>query len=227
MKKYLSHGLGINSTALMLLLEDKGEDFESVFVNHGCDYPETYKYLGYLQENGHDITVIIPNCYGYHSIEDYALRYNFFPSIRTRWCTTSFKIKPLRQYYQKPCVEYVGIDAGEIHRSKKEKYKKDDKDVQYPLIEQGKNREKCKKIIIDHGLKLPFKSGCWCCPFMTSLEVRRLFLEDPDLYEKRAKFEEKIMKKQNRVKKPFFLSAGKKSVRDQGMELIPPLTSFV
>jgi len=41
MRKYLSHGVGVNSTALMLLLEDEGVEFESVFVDHGGDYPET------------------------------------------------------------------------------------------------------------------------------------------------------------------------------------------
>jgi len=42
---YLSHGMGVNSTALMLLLEDQGVEFESIFVNHGGDFPETYEYL--------------------------------------------------------------------------------------------------------------------------------------------------------------------------------------
>jgi len=40
MKNYLSHGMGVNSTALMLLLADEGIEFESVFVYHGGDYPE-------------------------------------------------------------------------------------------------------------------------------------------------------------------------------------------
>ena len=226
MKKYLSHGMGVNSTALMLILEDNGENFESVFVNHGCDYPETYNYLEYLRKNGHDISVIIPNCCGCHTIEEYTLKYNFFPGIRTRWCSYLFKIKPLHRYYQKPFIDYVGIDIDEVHRSKKDKYKEDDINVQYPLIEQNINREECKKIIIDHGLKLPPKSSCWCCPFMSPKEVRRLFLYDHDLYEKRVDFEEKVMEKQNKVRKPFFLSIKKKSVRNQGMENIPPLTSF-
>ena len=227
MKKYLSHGMGVNSTALMLILEDRGEDFESVFVNHGCDYPETYKYIEYLRENGHDITIIIPNCYGYHSIEDYAIRYNFFPGVRARWCSFSFKIKPLHQYFQKPCIDYVGIDGGESYRYIKEKNKVDDIYIKYPLLEQGVDREGCKKIILDHDLLLPKKSHCWCCPYMTHQEVRRLFLEDHDLFEKRAKFEEKIMKHQSETKKPFFLSSNRRSVRDEGMELIPPLSSYM
>jgi len=32
LKLYLSHSMGVNSTALMILLEDMGFKFESVFV---------------------------------------------------------------------------------------------------------------------------------------------------------------------------------------------------
>jgi 3'-phosphoadenosine 5'-phosphosulfate sulfotransferase (PAPS reductase)/FAD synthetase len=58
---YLSFGAGVNSTALMLYLLDRGVDFEAVFVNHGTDYPETYEYVQYLKDNGYRITVIKPN----------------------------------------------------------------------------------------------------------------------------------------------------------------------
>jgi len=63
MKKYLSHGMGVNSTALMLLLEDEGIEFESVFIDHGGDYPETYEYVNYQKKrtkcrrNSYEITV--------------------------------------------------------------------------------------------------------------------------------------------------------------------------
>ena len=52
MKQYLSFGGGINSTALLLLLTDRGEEFETIFVNHDGDYPETYEYVDYLREHG-------------------------------------------------------------------------------------------------------------------------------------------------------------------------------
>lgn len=63
MRTYLSHGMGVNSTALMLLLLDKGQKFESFFIDHGGDYPETYEYLGYLLGQGYDITVLKPNVF--------------------------------------------------------------------------------------------------------------------------------------------------------------------
>ncbi len=87
MRAYLSHGMGVNSTALMLLLEDFGIDFESVFVDTGCEHPETYEYLDYLQKLGYDITVIKPNVEG---------------------CSTIFET---------PCIVFTGIDVSEKHRA--------------------------------------------------------------------------------------------------------------
>ncbi len=109
--------MGVNSTALMLLLEDGGTDFENVFVNHGGDYPETYEYVDYLKNKGYEITVRIPDYLGCHTIEEYALKYNLFPGFKFRWCTGHFKIEPLHKYYKKPCIDYVGIGADEERRS--------------------------------------------------------------------------------------------------------------
>ncbi len=49
-KKYLSFGGGVNSTALMLYLLDRGEEFEAVYSDHQTDYPDTINYIHYLRE---------------------------------------------------------------------------------------------------------------------------------------------------------------------------------
>jgi hypothetical protein len=217
--------MGVNSTALMLLLEDAGEKFENVFVDCGCDYPETYKYLDYLQSKGYDITIITPEVSGCHTIEEYALKYHFFPGFHSRWCTRLFKIKPILKYYQKPCIEYIGFD---VQESKRYNRQKSDDGIfkKYPLMEKNIDRDQCKKIIISHNLNVPPRSRCWCCPFMTDKEVRNLFLENRELYEKRAHFEEEIMGYKDKAKKQYFLSIKQKSVRKQAMESIPPLSSY-
>ena len=96
MKAYLSHGMGVNSTALMLLLEEWGIEFESVFVDHGGDYPETYEYLDYLQNQGYEITVIKPEVEGCNTILEYCRKYRIIPSFHFRWCTDKFKLRPLK-----------------------------------------------------------------------------------------------------------------------------------
>ena len=42
MRSYLSYGGGVNSVALYIDLTLRGYDFEATFVDHGCDWPETY-----------------------------------------------------------------------------------------------------------------------------------------------------------------------------------------
>jgi 3'-phosphoadenosine 5'-phosphosulfate sulfotransferase (PAPS reductase)/FAD synthetase len=61
MMSYLSFGGGVNSTALLIYLKERGEDFETIFVNHGGDWPETYEYVNYLRDEGYEIKEIIPN----------------------------------------------------------------------------------------------------------------------------------------------------------------------
>jgi len=222
MRRYLSYGGGINSTALMLLLEDQNIKFESVFVNHGGDYPHTYEYIEYLKNEGYEITVLIPNYLGCHTIEEYALKYNLFPGFRYRWCTVSFKVEPLHKYYKIPCIDYIGIGADEKRRIKNHKKKKGIT-IRYPLIEKGITRNGCITIIKEHGLKIPKRSACWCCPFMPKLEVRRLFLEHPDLYKRRKKLEESVVFKKD---KTIGLSISKKFVRDMAMEDTPPIEKY-
>ena len=192
MKHYLSHGGGVNSTALMLLLEREGGEFEGVFVDHGGDYPETYDYIRYLQEHGHKIIILKPNVNGCPTIEDYCIKYKILPSIWVRWCTEKFKITPLTKYFEKPCVCFVGIDAGERKRVIKAYRQRAGKGVKikYPLLERGITREECKRIITDAGLKVPRRSGCWLCPYMNHKEVRKLYVKYPDFYARRKHLEE-------------------------------------
>lgn len=122
-KQYLSFGAGVNSTALLLLLTDRGEDFETVFVNHGGDYPATYKYVEYLRAEGFEIKEVIPNYRGCHTLYDYCIKHNIMPITQFRWCTHYFKIKPYFEYIKPnlPCVSFIGFDAGEKKRVERQR----------------------------------------------------------------------------------------------------------
>lgn len=163
MKRYLSYGGGINSTALMLLLIDEEIDFESVFVDHSTDYPETYEYVSMLINKGYPITVIKPSFQGFDSLYEYCVDSKMTPVRMMRWCTQHFKIEPLMEYCDKPRIEYVGIDADEPHRARPSNDSKINK--QFPLVDKGIGRDKCIEIIKSHGLPVPPKSGCYICPF--------------------------------------------------------------
>jgi len=182
---YLSFGGGVNSVALHLLLLDQGVKFESVFVHHGTDWPETYQYLAgfqwWLRSNGHrQITVLRPMYGGNPNLYDYCWRLKIVPVRYPRWCTSNFKIKPLHKYYQKPAFDMLGIDAGEQNRAKISTA--DGIEKRYPLIENGIDRDGCIKIIMGHDLPIPMKSGCFICPFQRVDQWRNLRILHPELF---------------------------------------------
>jgi 3'-phosphoadenosine 5'-phosphosulfate sulfotransferase (PAPS reductase)/FAD synthetase len=182
MKEYLSFGAGVNSVALYLLLQEKGIDFEAVFVNHETDLPETYEYVEYLRRNGFEITEIKPNNKGFSSLYEYCKHYKFLPSIYLRWCTSKFKTRPFYKFVTTPCVVHIGFSAEETHRFLDKRQK--DVTYRYLLVEEGLNRRDCVQLIKDAGLRVPPKSGCYICPFQSKHQLRKLYRKHPELFEK-------------------------------------------
>lgn len=192
--KYLSHGMGVNSVALMLYLLDKGEIFESVFVDHGGDYPETYQYLKYLQDKGFKITVIKPDVSwrGHFSdIYEYFYFHKSIPLIQWRICTQKFKIEPFNKYIEKPATVYIGYDYGEGKRALKQNKRSNSKILYlHPLYDNRITRAGCVQLIKDHGLLPPIKSQCFFCPFQLKTEWMNLKRNHPELFQKSLDLEE-------------------------------------
>lgn len=216
MKQYLSFGGGVNSTAMLLLLTECGEEFETIFVNHGGDYPKTYEYIEYLRDRGFDITEIIPDVEGCHTIYDYSMKKQILPSWRFRWCTDKFKIRQINAYIKTPCNMFIGFDYDELKRQTDNKSSKIKNT--FPLIDAKMRREDCIKLITDHGLVPPDKSGCWFCPFMPNSEVRELFLNHKELYDKALAMENNCMK-------DGFCIKGR-PLPEVAMSHTPPLSSY-
>lgn len=180
MKHYLSHGGGVNSTALMLLLKGEGVEFESVFVDHGGDYPETYEYIDYLRSKGFPITILKPDVEGCSTLVEYCQKYTMRPLRQNRWCTDKFKLRVLRSYFKTPSVVYIGIDSGEKHRAFKQPLKTGIVNV-YPLVELEITREDCVNIITKAGFTVPSKSCCYICFNMRKQEIIDLQKNHPEL----------------------------------------------
>lgn len=211
--------MGVNSTALMLLLEDEGIEFESIFVDHGGDYPETYEYVDYLKEKGFKITVITPDVEGCKTIEEYCIKWSIIPTRWMRWCSDKFKVRPFEKYAEKPCICYIGFGIDEEKRSVNLKARKRITN-NYPLIEHEIDRGGCIRIIKEHNLRVPRRSGCWLCPFMRKGEMRQLFLQHYDLYERRKYLEEHCQRHDG-----FYFSD--KPLKEIAMETTPPIQRWL
>lgn len=183
---YLSYGGGVNSTALMLLLKEWGINFEAVFVDHGGDFPGTYEYVNYIQDQGFPITILKPQIEGYSDLYQYCLDKGLIPSRRFRWCTDKFKMRPMHKYFKRPAQVYMGIDWEERHRIKEFDAIYNPKNITYyyPLYEENYTRQDCKSLIKEKGLKVPIKSCCFFCFNQRKSQIRKMYSEHRELYDK-------------------------------------------
>ena len=204
MKQYLSFGAGVGSTALMLHLLDQGKEFETLFVDHETDLPETYEFVDYLQEQGYPITIIKPNYEGHSSLYEYCKFRKFLPSIYLRWCTYRFKLQPMWKYVKRPCVMYIGISYDEKHRATNSRKPPTKIENKYPLIEEQITRQGCLEIIKARGIRTPIKSGCWLCPFQSPQQLIWLFSNHKELFNKIVKLEKSRGTKHTLKDKPIY-----------------------
>ena len=213
MKHYLSYGAGVNSEALRLLLIDQDIEHEAVYVDHGCDWPETREFVKTIP----NLTIIKPDVEGFSNLYDYFLHYRMVPSLMLRICTYKFKIRPLYKYFKRPCICFIAMAADEIRRCRESR----EQDIQneFPLVEAGMIRKDCEQFILDHNPDIPIKSGCWLCPMQRKDQWRQLRRLHPDLYEKAKILEQtNIAHRIKQGKMPLTLSASKKRLEVLTME---------
>lgn len=223
MKRYLSLGGGVNSVAMLLLLLDAGEQFETVFCDLGLELPETYDYIKMIDREITHVTTIPGINQDGRWLYEHCLFYRNFPGRKWKWCADRFKIKPINRFYDKPCVSFVGIGADEATRPSVNIV---DKGIEkrFPLIEQGIDRAGCIKIIEKHGLPIPKRTGCYICSSQSKVQWRRLYKEHPELYQ-RAKHLEQItnqrLKEQGKPPRYFRDIPLSYLVGEHQLELIP------
>lgn len=233
MKVFLSFGGGVNSVALHIMLCEQGIEFESVFADHGSDHPKTYEYVKCFNEEcekrGWIQVTIIEGVYKDKSMDkalnlyDYCIEKQIMPSMMFRWCTEKFKIKPVHDYINskledgEECELLIGIASDESHRANAPKQPPKwmrNKIFKYPFVEQEIDRKGNKCIIQTNGFKIPPKSGCYYCPFQKVSELKRLYKNDPELYEKATSLEWNVNTKRVKdFKDPLYIKV-KAPLRD-------------
>jgi hypothetical protein len=199
-----SYGGGVNSTAMLIGLQERGEIPDLVlFSDTGGETPETYAYVRrfayWLGRNGMPAIreVAAPNT----TLEAMCLRLNVLPPITFgfKTCSQRFKKEPQEKFINnwepaqrawasgERVVKLIGYDAGEPHRVVD--YSDDKYTLRYPLIEWGWTREQCVEAIIRAGLCVPPKSACFFCPNRKPSEVLALKREHPELLERALEIE--------------------------------------
>ena len=99
----ISFSGGADSTALAILLHDRGEEIELVFADTGAELPETYWIIPRVAWALNAKLTVVSGPTMFQKLA----HWNFFlPGFRVRWCTSELKRKPLNDFFK--------IDGGTI-----------------------------------------------------------------------------------------------------------------
>lgn len=195
MKRVVSLSGGKDSTAMLLMLLEKGEAVdEVVFFDTGMEFPEMREHLAKLENyTGIEFTRLRM---------DPSFEYLMFvrrlkrgkrkaengygwPRPNARWCT-SYKTRTINKYLEKlsPDEVCIGIAADETGRNK------NPPPSRYPLVEWGVTESDalsyCASSGFDWGGLYEKKNrvSCWCCPLQSLDDLRVLREFHPELWER-------------------------------------------
>lgn len=226
--RVISYGGGVQSTAMVVLAAQGKIDFPiALFSNVGDDseHPATLDYIRNIAQPWaaqHGIEVIELQRTNRHgeptetilqrlvSNDNRSLGIpvrmsNGAPGNRT--CTSEYKIKVVAKWLRQhgatktdPAAVAIGISTDEMQRANNRQpipYEI----VEYPLLDLGLDRSRCKQIIRDAGLPVPPKSSCWFCPFHRTLTWSEMRRDEPDLFARAVELERAINAKRARLGK--------------------------
>lgn len=233
--RVISYGGGVQSTA-MLVLAARGEiDYKTaLFCNVGDDSenPATLVYvrehvmpwaeaqgldvreLHRVRRNGERETLMERIDRSERSVPIPMRMTNGAPG--NRQCTGDFKIKVIAKEIKamgatkdNPATVALGISLDEYQRMRTSQiaYQVND----YPLIELRLDRNDCHNIIESAGLPVAPKSSCFFCPFKSKAQWKDLLINQPDLFEKSAALERKMIERRKKMgKDPIWMTASAK-----------------
>ena len=211
----VAYGGGSNSTAMLIGLYHHNIPVDLIlFADTGCEQPHTYAYIPvmnkWLRDRGMpEITIVeyVDHMGERLTLEQECLRSGTLPALAYGYkkCSLKHKVEPQEKFCNNylPCqkvwargeriVKFIGYDAGEERRRDNatvydmidRKYEK-----QYPLMDWGWWREDCIAAIKNEGLPLPGKSSCFFCPAMKRHEIRTLYHQHRDLYDRAIAIED-------------------------------------
>ena len=190
---------GKDSAALAVYMKEKYPNLpmEYVFIDSGCELPETYAYLERIKAI---LGIGIKTINSKKNFEYWLKMFNgVLPSPNNRWCTRYLKLIPFTEWHKKFCDNYLVYNYAGLRADEKRsgyKPKSDNVVSVFPFIEDGIVLDDVIKILEDSGVYLPDyyfwrqRSGCYFCFFQRDIEWIGLRHYHPDLFERACKMEE-------------------------------------
>ena len=203
--RVLCYGGGVDSTALLIELEARGEAPDLVLTaDTGAEKPQTYAYLDPMREwmaqRGIEHHIVryeakrFKNWPPYRDLTESLLTNGCLPSIAfgRSSCSLKYKAAPQEAFIKawqpaidtwaagKKVIRYIGYDASPRDGQRYAHARTIDDPLfenHYPLRDWGWDREACTQRIIAAELPVPPKSSCVFCTAMKPDEVRALSTE--------------------------------------------------
>lgn len=201
-KYYLSLSGGKDSTALFLLLIERGLPLDVVrYFDEGLwGFPEMDAHINKLESiTGVRITRVgsgsglSEKFYNAVLPWDDSRKGKGFPTWKQRWCNT-IKIAALDQGMVKGDVVYIGIGFNERNRIKRRPHRTRQKFC-YPLIEWRMTEEDALAVCGSYGVDfgglyyLYTRTSCFCCPLANMRNLKRMFYFHPFLWRRLLKMQ--------------------------------------
>ena len=200
---------GKDSAALAVYLREKHPELklEYVFIDTGCELPETYEYLDRIRAVLNiTITRIRPKKDWEHYWSLAKVKrtkkgaFTYLPSPKNRWCTEVLKLVPYEKWLTMNCAHsivhnYVGLRADEKQGRVGFVLNKPNIIQHHPLVEDGLVYEDIKQLLLSSGLNFPKyymwrkRSGCYFCFYQSKKEWLGLYEHHEDLFRKAQSFE--------------------------------------
>lgn len=185
---------GKDSTALALLAMKKGWNIHSmVFFDTGWEFPGMYSHIKALARYV-DFPLVRLEPKRPFCVE---LTVNRWPATGREWCRRS-KINAINAYIKKhDGISLIGFSASERKRTRKKDFST--REVLFPLITWGYSEAACLEYCYKEGFfwyglyELFHRLSCFCCPFKSLDEYRRIREYFPELWFKMLNWDRNLV----------------------------------
>lgn len=149
---------GKDSTAMALLMAERGEDFCLLFTPAGDEPPDLFVHVEQIAALVGKELIQPPN----ETLAFWIGHHQALPNWRMRWCTRAIKIEPCIIWLQRHpgSTLCVGLRADEEHR---EGLYGDYCTYRYPLREAGWGEADVRAYLAGRGVRVPTRTNCELC----------------------------------------------------------------
>ena len=191
---------------------------EVIYCDTGMEFPAMVEHINRLETIFTDAGIKFTRLKSEHSFEWYMFDYSpkrrnpalqglkgqSWPSHNIRWCTTELKNMVVNAYFSDlrkkyTVIQLIGFAADEQYRLKREANQ--NPNHRHPLMDWGWTEADCLKYCYAHGFdwgglyEIFHRVSCWCCPLKSLPELRNLWKQFPDLWERLKDMEHRTYRK--------------------------------